>query len=93
MARVLVKRRFRQFHRRFREWKMIARGLTHADHPILAHIIPIRRCNLACAYCNEYDDVSKPVRLETMFQRIDKLAALGTTIVCISAGGDPWRCG
>ena len=28
---------------------------------MLAHIIPIRRCNLACAYCNEYDDVSKPV--------------------------------
>ena len=78
---------FRQY-RRVREWRMIFRGLTDTDHPILAHIIPIRRCNLACKYCNEYDDVSKPVPLETMFQRIDKLAALRTTIVCIS-GGEP----
>jgi hypothetical protein len=27
----------------------------------MAHIIPIRRCNLSCKYCNEYDDYSKPV--------------------------------
>ena len=52
--------------RRVRELKMIAKGLASTDHPILAHIIPIRRCNLACKYCNEYDDYSKPVPLETM---------------------------
>ena len=67
---------------------MIFKGLADTDHPILAHIIPIRRCNLACKYCNEYDDFSKPVPVETMFQRVDKLAALGTTVVCIS-GGEP----
>ena len=67
---------------------MIFKGLADTDHPILAHIIPVRRCNLACKYCNEYDDFSKPVPLETMFQRVDKLGALGTTIVCIS-GGEP----
>src|SRR5512146_133201 len=87
-TRSLAKRRLLQFHRRYREWKMIFEGLTDTDHPILAHIIPIRRCNLACKYCNEYDDFSKPVPLETMFQRVDKLAALGTTVVCIS-GGEP----
>src|SRR5690348_18349934 len=75
-------------HRRLREWKMIARGLASTRHPVLAHVIPMRRCNLACAYCNEYDAVSNPVPLAEMFQRIDKLASLGTTIVTIS-GGEP----
>src|SRR5437588_3238206 len=69
-------------------WSKIAWGFLATDHPLLAHLIPIRRCNLACKYCNEYDDFSKPVPLETMFQRVDKLAALGTTVVCIS-GGEP----
>jgi hypothetical protein len=67
---------------------MLWRGVTSKDHPVLAHIIPMRRCNLACAYCNEYDDVSKPVPLATMVARLDRLAALGTTVVAIS-GGEP----
>src|SRR5438309_3838487 len=75
-------------HRRFREWRMLWKGLASTDHPVLAHIIPMRRCNLACAYCNEYDDVSKPVPLATMKSRLDRLAALGTTVVSIS-GGEP----
>ena len=29
--------------------------------PFLAHIVIIRRCNLSCGYCNEYDDKSPPV--------------------------------
>ena len=67
---------------------MIAKGVASTDHPVMAHIIPIRRCNLSCAYCNEYDDVSKPIPIETMKQRIDDLHRLGTTIVTIS-GGEP----
>ena len=67
---------------------MIAHGLMDTNHVVMAHIIPMRRCNLACAYCNEYDAVSKPVPLETMFQRLDQLARLGTAIVTIS-GGEP----
>jgi MoaA/NifB/PqqE/SkfB family radical SAM enzyme len=67
---------------------MIAKGLVSTDHPILAHIIPIRRCNLSCAYCNEYDDYSKPIATEVMLERIDRLGRLGTTIVTIS-GGEP----
>ena len=63
-------------------------GIASTDHPLLAHIIPIRRCNLACEYCNEYDDFSKPVPTEAMFQRVDKLAALGTSVITIS-GGEP----
>ena len=75
-------------HRRLREWQMIAKGVLSTDHPVLAHIIPIRRCNLSCEYCNEYDDFSKPVPREEMFRRIDKLAELGTNIVSMS-GGEP----
>src|ERR1700716_1017452 len=75
-------------HRRFREWRVLWKGIAPTDHPVLAHIIPMRRCNLACAYCNEYDDVSKPVPLETMIRRLDHLAALGTTVVLIG-GGEP----
>ena len=67
---------------------MIAQAFASTDHPLLAHIIPIRRCNLACEYCNEYDDFSKPVPTEAMFQRVDKLAALGTSVITIS-GGEP----
>src|SRR6185295_4231177 len=57
-------------------------------HPVLAHIIPMRRCNLACTYCNEFDDFSKPVPLEEMYRRLEHLAALGTSIITIS-GGEP----
>jgi len=67
---------------------MIAKGLLSNKHPVLAHLIPIRRCNLSCAYCNEFDDFSKPVPTEVMFTRVDRLAALGTTIITLS-GGEP----
>jgi MoaA/NifB/PqqE/SkfB family radical SAM enzyme len=52
------------------------------------HLIPIRRCNLSCTYCNEFDDFSKPVPVETMRQRIDHLAGLGTSVITMS-GGEP----
>src|SRR5512146_273738 len=83
-----MRRRVIASKRRIRELKMIAKGLASTDHPIMAHIIPIRRCNLACEYCNEYDDFSKPIPLDTMKQRIDHLARLGTSIVTLS-GGEP----
>src|SRR5689334_18797463 len=69
-------------------WSKIAWGFMATDHPLLAHLIPVRRCNLACEYCNEYDDFSKPVPLDLMFRRVDKLGELGTSVVTIS-GGEP----
>ena len=51
-------------------------------------IIPIRRCNLACKYCNEYDETSPPVPTVEMLQRIDRLAALGLSALTFS-GGEP----
>ena len=64
-----------------REASFITRALLSANHPVLAHIIPMRRCNLACGYCNEYDHNSTPVPLDVMKRRLDKLADLGTSIV------------
>src|SRR5512142_2013447 len=84
----LFRRRAKALQRRARELLMIAKGLLSTEHPVLAHLIPMRRCNLACAYCNEFDHASQPVPLDTMFQRINRLAALGTTIITIS-GGEP----
>ena len=71
-----------------RELRLIAHGALSTDHPIMAHIIPIRRCNLACTYCNEYDDFSPPVPTDVIIQRINQLADLGTSIITLS-GGEP----
>src|SRR5215510_8112301 len=73
---------------RRRELQMIVRGLMSTKHVLLAHIIPTRRCNLACGYCNEYDDFSPPIPIDEMIRRIDRLAYLKTSIVTIS-GGEP----
>jgi MoaA/NifB/PqqE/SkfB family radical SAM enzyme len=83
-----LRRKWAAASRRLRELRMIARGVADTGHVVMAHIIPMRRCNLACAYCNEFDATSKPVPLETMNQRLDQLARLGTSIVTIS-GGEP----
>jgi MoaA/NifB/PqqE/SkfB family radical SAM enzyme len=83
-----LRRRARSIDRRLRESRMFARAMASKHHPILAHIVPIRRCNLACAYCNEFDAVSAPVPVAEMLRRIDLLADLGTTIITIS-GGEP----
>ncbi|HET6844795.1 MAG TPA: radical SAM protein [Candidatus Angelobacter sp.] len=81
-----LRRRLRAAGRTMREIKLVAKGLLSTDHPIQVHIIPMRRCNLSCAYCNEYDDVSEPVPLEEMYRRVDKLAELGATLITISGG-------
>jgi MoaA/NifB/PqqE/SkfB family radical SAM enzyme len=87
-TRKTIRRKLLAAHRAMREARMIAKGLLSTRHPLLAHIIPIRRCNLACTYCNEFDDFSKPVPTEEMFARIDRLGSFGTSIVTIS-GGEP----
>ena len=67
---------------------MLAHSLRHGTTPVAAHLIPIRRCNLACTYCNEFDDHSKPVPTPDLLHRIALLANLGTGIVTFS-GGEP----
>ncbi|HEY8413137.1 MAG TPA: radical SAM protein [Pyrinomonadaceae bacterium] len=73
---------------KMREASFISRALLSSRHPVLAHLIPMRRCNLACGYCNEYDHNSKPIDLGVVKSRLDKLASLNTSIVTIS-GGEP----
>ncbi len=71
-----------------KELRSIAKALVSTKHPFLVHIIPMRRCNLDCTYCNEFDDTSKPVPVEEMKKRLDTLADMGTSIITIS-GGEP----
>src|SRR5258706_9602194 len=85
---VKAQRKLRFLRTRVRELKMIGKALLSTKHPVLVHIIPMRRCNLDCGYCNEYDQVSKPVPIEEMKRRLDYLAAMGTSIITIS-GGEP----
>ncbi len=87
-AETRLRRRLRFLRTRARELKMIGKALVSTKHPILVHIIPMRQCNLACTYCNEFDDFSKPVPLEEMKKRLDALADMGTSIITIS-GGEP----
>jgi MoaA/NifB/PqqE/SkfB family radical SAM enzyme len=67
---------------------MFARAMAEPATPILAQIIPIRRCNLACTYCNEFDKDSAPVPTDEMLRRIDKLCEFRTGIITFS-GGEP----
>ncbi len=74
--------------RKLRELGLVGHALASTRHVVMAQIVPMRFCNLSCAYCNEYDKVSEPVPLEEMLRRIDHLARLGTSIITIS-GGEP----
>ena len=74
--------------RKARSAREFTRGLVHTAHPLLVQIIPIRRCNIDCGYCNEYDKVSPPVPTDVMTRRIEKLSELGTSVVAFS-GGEP----
>ena len=67
---------------------MLIRALRFRYQPVAAHLIPTRRCNLSCTYCNEYDDRSAPVPTADVLQRIDRLVDLGTGVVTLS-GGEP----
>jgi MoaA/NifB/PqqE/SkfB family radical SAM enzyme len=83
-----AKKLARKLGRGVRVLRQLAWTVVHRGHPILAHVIPMRRCNLACAYCNEYDAVSAPVPLDVMLGRLDRLADLGTAMITVS-GGEP----
>ncbi len=81
-------RRWKAATRKLRELASIGSALIDTAHPYMAHIVPMRRCNLACTYCNEFDDVSDPVPIAEMERRIDELGRLGTSVITIS-GGEP----
>jgi len=88
MTTTRIRRKLHAASFQLRQARVVAKAMKSRYHPIVAHIVPVRRCNLACTYCNEFDDFSKPVPLATMLRRIDRLAELGTTVITIS-GGEP----
>lgn len=73
---------------KLREAAVFARAMASPHHPVLVQIIPIRRCNLSCAYCNEFDRTSAPVPTDVMLRRLDRLVELGASIITFS-GGEP----
>jgi len=56
--------------------------------PFLAQLVIIRRCNLSCSYCSEFDKVSNPIPAEILQERLRKLKSLGTFGVSLT-GGEP----
>ncbi|MCS7315994.1 MAG: radical SAM protein [Bryobacterales bacterium] len=88
MFELALRRRTAAIRRRWREARLFAQAMTRPFAPIVAHLIPTRRCNLACTYCNEYDHRSEPVPLSELTARVDRLAELGASAVTLS-GGEP----
>jgi MoaA/NifB/PqqE/SkfB family radical SAM enzyme len=56
--------------------------------PFLVQMVVIRRCNLACGYCSEFDKTSEPVPVELIEKRLEKLRELGTFGISLT-GGEP----
>src|SRR6266487_4556227 len=56
--------------------------------PFLAQMVIIRRCNLSCGYCSEYDKSSDPVPVQVLEARLQKLKELGTFGISLT-GGEP----
>jgi len=83
-----LRRRLHSIQLKARVARLVALGLWSPDHPVLVHMIPIRRCNLSCTYCNEYDRDSPPVPTQDLLKRVDLLARLRSSIVTMS-GGEP----
>lgn len=81
-------RRARRVLRTLREARLFARAMRSPRHPVAAQLIVTRRCNLACAYCSEFDHASAPVPTADLLRRVDHLAGLGTSIITLS-GGEP----
>jgi MoaA/NifB/PqqE/SkfB family radical SAM enzyme len=68
--------------------RLAGHALMSADHPLLAHLVVTRRCNLACRYCNEYDRVSPPIPVSDLVERVEGLARLRTAMIACT-GGEP----
>ncbi len=56
--------------------------------PFNVQLVITRRCNLVCAYCNEFDHASEPVPYEILIQRLEKIYELGAFSVTLT-GGEP----
>jgi MoaA/NifB/PqqE/SkfB family radical SAM enzyme len=68
--------------------QVVAASLLNRNRPVLSHLVVTRYCNLDCAYCNEFDKVSKPIPFAILAARVDRLAALGNLFLTFT-GGEP----
>src|ERR1700754_940928 len=68
--------------------RFLGKALGSRYNPLLAQVVVTRRCNLACGYCNEYDDFSSPVPTRELLARVDHLAKLKTASITFT-GGEP----
>jgi len=68
--------------------RFLGRALGSRYNPLLAQVVVTRRCNLACGYCNEYDDFSPPVPTADLLVRVEHLAKLKTASITFT-GGEP----
>src|SRR4029077_18002741 len=57
-----------------------------AYSPFLAQLVIIRRCNLSCGYCSEYDKLSDPIPFTLLEERLRKLKELGTFGISLTGG-------
>ena len=58
--------------------------------PFLAQMVVIRRSDLSCGYCLEYDKFSDPVLAEVLEKRLLKLKEHGTFAISLTAGDAPY---
>ncbi|MBL7685138.1 MAG: radical SAM protein [Deltaproteobacteria bacterium] len=56
--------------------------------PFFAQLVVIRKCNLSCTYCNEFDKTSDPVPLDILKKRAQKIKELGSFSINFT-GGEP----
>lgn len=56
--------------------------------PFFTQLVVVRKCNLSCGYCNEFDKTSEPVPLSILKERAAKLKELGAFSICLT-GGEP----
>jgi hypothetical protein len=83
-----IRRRVLAVVRRKAEVRLFVAAMASASHPIRAQVVAVRRCNLDCAYCNEFDRASDPVPLDEMLRRIDRLGELRTSLIMLT-GEEP----
>ncbi len=79
---------FGQFFNFIRAWLSLG-GVRIKHPPLLAILIPTRRCNLKCEMCDLWKREGKEMSKREIFRLVDDLEELGVTTISLS-GGEPF---